>query len=86
MAEPPKESFKQGCEIGCGNDLRGFVAVERKQPALVARHEVVGLAGFGQSQQKIVARIGRAFHARERADVLGELLDLVSPAARPYRV
>ena len=43
------------------------MAVEGKQPALVAGHEIVGVARFAQSQQKIVGGIGRAIHGREQA-------------------
>jgi len=57
------------------------VAAERQQPALVACDQIIGLARYGQGQMKIVRGIGRAPHARQRIDVLGELLDLVDQAA-----
>ena len=57
------------------------MAVEGKQPALVAGHEIIGVTRFAQSQQKIVIRIGTAVHGRERAGVLGKLFDLVDQAA-----
>jgi len=57
------------------------VAAERQQPALVPCDQIIGLARFGQGQKKIVRGIGRALHARQRIDVLGELLDLVDQAA-----
>jgi len=56
------------------------VAVEGKQPALVAGHEIVGVARFAHCQQKIVAGIGRAVHGREQAGDLGEPFDLVDQA------
>jgi hypothetical protein len=40
------------------------VTVEIEQPALVARHQIVGLARFGQGQQEVVGGIARAFNAR----------------------
>jgi hypothetical protein len=43
--------------------------------------EIIGLARFRQGQKKIVRGIGRALHARQRIDVLGELLDLIDQAA-----
>jgi hypothetical protein len=57
--------------------IRVVLLVEGKQTALVVRHEVVGLAPFGQGQEKVVRGIGRAFHERQLTDGLGELLDLV---------
>jgi len=56
------------------------VVAEGEQPALVAGYEIVDVARFAQSQQKIVCGIGRAIHGREWADVLGELFDLVDQA------
>ena len=35
-----------------------LVTSEGKQPALVACHQIIGLARFGQGQQKIVGGIG----------------------------
>ena len=61
------------------------MAVEGKQSALVAGHQIVGVARFAQRQQKIVGGIGRAIHGWERADVLGEPFDLVDQAARLVR-
>ena len=57
------------------------MTVEDQEAALVARHQVIGLAAFGQGQQKIVSGIGRSLHARQRRDILGELPDLVDQAA-----
>jgi hypothetical protein len=54
---------------------------EGQKAALVARHEVVGLAAFGQGQRKVVRGIARSPHARQGSDILGELLDLVDQAA-----
>ena len=70
-------------EIARGNDPRGFVDGEIQQAVLVARHEVLGIASYGQGQQVIVIGIGRALHARQRIDVLpaGELWGLVDQAA-----
>ena len=48
------------------------MAIEDKQPALIAGHQIIGIARFAQSQQKIVGGIGRAFHARQRTDILGD--------------
>jgi hypothetical protein len=39
------------------------------------------LASFAHGQQEIVRGIGRAFHGRQLAHVLGELFDLVDQAA-----
>ena len=38
---------------------------ELEQPALVAGHQIIGLARFAQGQQKIVRGIGRAVNARQ---------------------
>jgi hypothetical protein len=57
------------------------MAMKREQSALVARHEIISLAGFTHGQQKIIVRIERSFHARQRADVLGESFNLVHQAA-----
>ncbi len=57
------------------------MAVEGKQPALVAGHKIVGVTRFVKSQQKIVAGIGRAIHGGERTRFLGEPFDLVEQAA-----
>jgi hypothetical protein len=57
------------------------VTGQGQQPALVARYQVVGLARFGQGQQKIVGGIRRALDARQGADGLGQLLQLVYEAA-----
>jgi len=61
------------------------VAAERQQPALVACDQIIGLARFRQRHKKIVRGIGRALHARQRVDVLGELLYLVDQAAGSMR-
>ena len=74
-------SIEQRGEFARGNDPRAFVAAEGQEAALFARHKVIGLAAFGQGQQKIVGGIGRAFHARQGIDILGELLNLVDQAA-----
>ena len=73
--------YKQRGEFPRGNDPRGFVTVEGHESALVARHEIIGLAAFGQGQQKIIRWIERTFDARQRIDILGELLDLIDQAA-----
>ena len=70
-------STEQRREVAGGNNARFFVTVEDQEVGLVARHEVIGFAAFGQRQQKIVIRIGRSFYARQGRDILGELLDLV---------
>ena len=57
------------------------MTVEGHESALVARHEIIGLAAFGQGQQKIIRWIERTFDARQRIDILGELLDLIDQAA-----
>ena len=57
---------KQGGEIARRDDPRRFVTVEDEQLALVAGHQIVGLARLGQRQQKIVGGVGRAFHARQQ--------------------
>ena len=57
------------------------MTVESEQSALVASHQIIGLAAFGQSQQKIVGGIGRSLHPGQRIDILGKLLDLVDQAA-----
>ena len=57
------------------------MSLEGKQPALVAGHEIVSVARFAQSQQKIVGGIGRAIHGREQARHLGQPFDLVDQAA-----
>src|SRR5579863_1287769 len=51
-------SCKQRGECPRGDDPRAFVVFERKQLALVAGHQIVRPARFGQGQQKIVGRIG----------------------------
>lgn len=75
------ESSEQRREIARGDDLRILVTHEGKQPALVACHQIIRLARFGQGQQKIIGRIGRAFDARQRIDDLGKLFELVDEAA-----
>jgi hypothetical protein len=47
---PPGISCEQRGEIFRGDDPRGFVAAEGQEAALVARHEVIGLAAFGRGQ------------------------------------
>ena len=54
---------------------------ESKEPALVACHQVIGLAGFGRGQKKIVGGTGRAYNARQRADGLGKFFQFVDQAA-----
>lgn len=68
-------------KIARGNDPRGFVAVERKQAALAARDEIVGVARFGQGQKIVIVGIGRAFNVRQGTNGLGKTLDLVDEAA-----
>lgn len=41
-------SAEQPSEILCGYDPRGFLTAEGQQPALVTRHQIIGLARFGQ--------------------------------------
>ena len=60
------------------------MTAECQEAALVARHQVIGLAALGHGQQKIVRGIGGAFHARQRIDVLGELLDLVDQGIKVW--
>ena len=50
------------------------MTAEGQEAALVARHQVIGLAAFGHGKQKIIRGIGGARHARQGIDVLGELL------------
>jgi hypothetical protein len=57
-------SCEQRGKIARGNDPRSFVTVEIEQPVLVARHQIIGLARFGQGQQEVVGGIARAFNAR----------------------
>ena len=52
-----------------------------QQPSLVTGHEVIGLRRLRQGEEKIIRWIGRALHARQRIDILGELLDLVDQPA-----
>ena len=52
-----------------------------KQSALVAGHQIIGLARFGQSQEKIIGGIGRASDARQHVPALGKVLELVHEAA-----
>ena len=59
---------------------------EGEKPAFVTCYQIIGLACFGKGQQKIVGGIGRAFHARQRTDILGELLDLVDQASSLMRL
>ena len=80
-----KGSYNQPGEFLRGNDPRGFVTAEGQEAALVARHEVIDLAAFGHGQQKIIRGIGGALHARQRIDVLSELLDLVDQASDVMR-
>jgi hypothetical protein len=75
------KSCDQLGEITRRHYLSAFVAAERQQPALVACDQIIGLARFGQRQEKIVRGIRRALDARQRIDVLGELFDLVDQAA-----
>jgi len=77
---PTRKSCDQHGEITRRHYLRAFVVAERQQPALVACDQIIGLARFGQAQKKIVRGIGRALHARQRIDVLGEFFDLVDQA------
>src|SRR5690242_8554047 len=72
---------EQRGEFARRDDPRGFVTAEGQEAALDARHKVIGLAAFGQGQQKIVGGIGRAFHTRQGIDILGELLNLLDQAA-----
>lgn len=53
-----RDSCEQRCQIDCRYNPRGFVTNERKQPALVTCHKIIGLACFGQGQEKIIGRIG----------------------------
>lgn len=68
------------------NDSRHFVVMKREQPTLVARHEIISVTRFRHGQQKIIVRIGRPLHARQRADVLGKSFDLVDQAAGSIRL
>jgi len=61
---PRGNSFEQRGEMVRGHYPRAFVAVELQQSTFVARHQIIGPAGFGQSQQKIVRGVGRAPDAR----------------------
>src|SRR5271168_77294 len=49
-----KNSSEKRSKIACGNNTRGFVAIKREKPGLVAGHQIVGLARFAHAQQKIV--------------------------------
>lgn len=71
-----KYPCEEGGEVARGYDSRGVVAGEHQQAALVAGHEVIWLAGFGENQQKIVAPFGGEYQVRPPVDVLGELSNL----------
>jgi hypothetical protein len=62
-----------------GRERPGLACHE--QPALVACHQVIGLARFRQSQQEIISGIGGTLDTRQGSDILGELLDLVDQMA-----
>jgi hypothetical protein len=74
-ARPQRDEFARG------NDSRALAPPQGEQPALVARYQVVGLARLAQGQQKIVGRIRRALDARQGADGLGKVLQIVDQAA-----
>ena len=48
-------------------------------------HEIVGLTRFRERKQEIVRGIGGAFHARQRADILGQFLQLVDQTSSLVR-
>ena len=73
-AVAPHVKCQQRGEIPGGNYSCCFVTVQEQKPALVTCHKIVSLARFRQGQQKIIVRIRRAYHAWQRADILGEFL------------
>jgi hypothetical protein len=56
------------------------VTDKRQQSVLITGYEIIGLTRFRKAQEKIIARIGRAFDVWQCADDLSEVLQLVTRA------
>ncbi len=74
-------SREQRGEFPRGYDPRGFMTAEGKQAAFIAGYKIIGIANFREGQQKIIARIRRAFDAQQGTGHLGEVFQLVDQAA-----